>query len=57
MNGRPKMQGGKNWILPKEINANWFFREIWKNHNLRPSKWEGAWLWTLIRIHGVFIDG
>jgi hypothetical protein len=22
MNGRSKMQGGKNWILPKEINAN-----------------------------------
>jgi hypothetical protein len=21
------MQGGKNWILLKEINANWFF---WK---------------------------
>ncbi len=19
--------GGKNWILPKEINANWFFRD------------------------------
>jgi hypothetical protein len=30
------MQGSKNWILPKEINANRFFRdshwlEIWKN--------------------------
>jgi hypothetical protein len=30
------MQGGKNWILPKEMNANRFFRdshwlEIWKN--------------------------
>ncbi len=41
MNGRSQMQGGKNWILPKEINANWFFRdsywlENWKN-NLRPS--------------------
>jgi hypothetical protein len=21
MNGRSQMQGGKNWILPKEINA------------------------------------
>jgi hypothetical protein len=36
MNGRSQMQGGKNWILPKEINANRFFRdshwlEIWKN--------------------------
>ncbi len=31
------MQGGKNWILPKETNANRFFcdshwLEIWKNH-------------------------
>ncbi len=31
------MQGGKNWILPKYINANRFFwdshwLEIWSNH-------------------------
>jgi hypothetical protein len=31
------MQGDKNWIFPKEINANWFFwdshwLEIWSNH-------------------------
>ena len=31
------MQGGKNWILPKEMNANRFFwdshwLEIWSNH-------------------------
>jgi hypothetical protein len=31
------MQGSKNWILPKEMNANWFFwdshwLEIWPNH-------------------------
>jgi hypothetical protein len=31
------MQEGENWILPKEINANWFFwdshwLEIWSNH-------------------------
>jgi hypothetical protein len=37
MNGRFQMQGGKNWILPKEINANRFFwdshwLEIWSNH-------------------------
>jgi len=37
MNGRSQMQGGKNWILLKEINANRFFwdshwLEIWKNH-------------------------
>jgi hypothetical protein len=35
------MQGGKNWILPKEMNANRFFwdshwLEIWSNH-LFPS--------------------
>ncbi len=29
MNGRFPMQGGKNWILPKEINANRFF---WDSH-------------------------
>jgi hypothetical protein len=37
MHGRSQMQGGNNWILPKEINANRFFwdshwLEIWKNH-------------------------
>ncbi len=37
MNGRCQMQGGKNWILPKQINANQFFwdshwLEIWSNH-------------------------
>jgi hypothetical protein len=41
MNGRSQIQGGKNWIFPKEINANRFLRgprwvEIWKNH-LCPS--------------------
>jgi hypothetical protein len=35
------MQGGKNWVLPKEMNANRFFwdshwLEIWSNH-LCPS--------------------
>jgi hypothetical protein len=35
------MQGGKNWILPKEMNTNRFFwdshwLEIWSNH-LCPS--------------------
>ncbi len=39
MNGRFQMQGGKNWILPKMINANRFFLdshwlEIWSNHIL-----------------------
>jgi hypothetical protein len=37
MNRKFQMQGGKNWILPKEINANLFFwdshwLEIWPNH-------------------------
>jgi hypothetical protein len=37
MNGRFQMQGGKNWFLPKEINAIRFFwdshwLEIWSNH-------------------------
>jgi hypothetical protein len=37
MKGRFQMQGCKNWILPKEIGANWFFwdshwLEIWSNH-------------------------
>jgi hypothetical protein len=37
MNGIFQMQGGKNWFLPKEMNANRFFcdshwLEIWSNH-------------------------
>jgi hypothetical protein len=37
MVGRFQMQGGKNWFLPKEMNANRFFwdshwLEIWSNH-------------------------
>jgi hypothetical protein len=37
MNGKFQMQGGKNRILPKEMNANRFFwdshwLEIWSNH-------------------------
>jgi hypothetical protein len=37
MNKRFQMQGGKNWFLPKEMNANRFFwdshwLEIWSNH-------------------------
>jgi hypothetical protein len=39
--GKFQMQGDKNWILPKEMNANRFFwdshwLEIWSN-NLFPS--------------------
>ncbi len=29
MNGRFQKQGGKNWFLPKEMNANRFF---WDSH-------------------------
>jgi hypothetical protein len=29
MNGKSQMQGGKNWILTKDINANQFF---WDSH-------------------------
>ncbi len=41
MKGRFQMQGGKNWILPKDLNANRFFQdshwlEIQSNH-LCPS--------------------
>jgi hypothetical protein len=37
MNGRFKMRVGKNWIFPKELNANRLFwdshwLEIWSNH-------------------------
>ncbi len=37
MNGIFQMQGGKNWILPKQINSNRFFwdshwLDIWSNH-------------------------
>jgi hypothetical protein len=37
MNGRFQMRGGKNWILPNEMNANRFFwdphwLEIWSDH-------------------------
>jgi hypothetical protein len=37
MNGRFQKQGGKNWFLPKEMNANRFFwdshwLEIWSKH-------------------------
>jgi hypothetical protein len=34
MNGRFQMQGGKNWILPKQVNANRFF---WDSHWLEIS--------------------
>jgi hypothetical protein len=62
MNGRFQMQGGKNWILPKEINANRFFwdshwLESWSNHfcpSMGPM--EGAWLWTLVNQVGLKVN-
>jgi hypothetical protein len=55
MNGRFQMQGGKNWILPKEMNANRSGSSKtligWKSSQTTyVSLWdrmEGAWLWTL----------
>jgi len=54
MNRRSHMQGGKNWILPKEINAcKPFFcdshrLEIWKNRpSIGPNGGSGR-LWTQI---------
>jgi hypothetical protein len=53
MNGRFQMQGGKNWILPKERNANRFFGTLigWKSGQTTYfplwDRMEGSWLWTL----------
>ncbi len=49
MNGRSQMQGGKNWILTKEIKANRFFSASHGLEILKKPLWdlmEGAWLWT-----------
>ncbi len=55
MNGRFQMQGGKNWILPKETNAKLQTGSSetligWKSGQttLVPlwDRMEGAWLWT-----------
>ncbi len=59
--GGAQMQGCKNWILPKNINANWFFwdshwLEIWKNHYVPLwGRIEGVWMWTLIN-HIRYLD-
>ncbi len=52
MNGRSQMQGRKNWVLAKEINATLSSETLvgwnWKNH-FNPSLWdrmEGTWLWA-----------
>ncbi len=54
--GRFQMQGGKNWTLRKEINANRFFwdshrLEIWKTTYIPLwDRMEGTWLWTQHRV-------
>jgi hypothetical protein len=49
MNGRFQKQGGKNWILPKEIDANRFSRDSMAGNLENPLmslyKTEGAWLY------------
>ncbi len=51
MNGRFQMQGGKNWFLPKEMNANSSSGTLigWKSGQTTfiPlwDRMEGAWLW------------
>ncbi len=35
MNRRSQIEGGKNWILPKEINANLFFWDSYRLENLK----------------------
>ncbi len=66
MNGRFQMQGGKNWFLPKEINANRFFcdshwLEIWSNHfypSMGPNggsvAMDSALSWSLKYSPGLF---
>jgi hypothetical protein len=36
MNGRSQLQGDKNWILPKEINANRFFWDLLVGNLVKP---------------------
>jgi hypothetical protein len=36
MNGRFQMQGGKNWFLPKEMNANRFFWDSLAGYLVKP---------------------
>ncbi len=64
MNGIFQMQGGKNWILPKKMNANRFFwashwLESWSNYfcpSMGPNG-ESVDIWTQLvpsRIVRVF---
>jgi hypothetical protein len=61
MNGRFQMQGGKNWILPKKMNANRFFSDPhWLGKSVQTTyfpvwDWmERAWLWTLLTINVLY---
>jgi hypothetical protein len=49
MNGRSQMQGGKNWIFPKEINANSSSETLigWKSgkNTMGPNGGSGL-IWT-----------
>jgi hypothetical protein len=56
MNGRSQMQGGKNWILLKEINATGSSETLIDRKSGKTTyvllwdRMEGAWLWTLVRM-------
>ncbi len=68
MNGRFQMQVGKNWILPKEMNANRFYwdshwLEIWSYHfcpSMGPNGGSVAmdsgpsWTFRLLRIQSLW---
>jgi len=55
MNGRSQMQGGKNWILPKELHTNhssetligWKFGKTYVPLCDRMEGAWAAWIWTL----------
>ncbi len=64
MNGRFQLQGGKNWILLIETNANRFFWDGtligWSGQTSFVPIWdrmEGAWLYGLWLTNGMFIHG
>jgi hypothetical protein len=53
MNGRSQMQGGKNWILPKEISANRFscdshWLEIWRERDYGLRLWLPLFPFSLV---------
>ncbi len=55
MNGRFQMQGGKYWILPKEMNAN---RLFWDSHTVIrfvcvSAKFSTC---TVVSVNGTFVE-